>query len=192
MRPDAVDEEATGAWWWVRTISTALALMVALALLAVMVVVPRLGGGTPFTILTGSMVPSYPPGTLVVTRPVPIDEIGVGTPITYQLRSGEPTVVTHRVVSIGIGPDGQKQLTTQGDANNAPDEDPVSPEQVRGAVWYAVPWLGHLNNALTGRQHQLLVWVVAAGLLAYAGFMLTSAALDRGRGRRTRRDEVRR
>ncbi len=61
---------------------------------------PRLGGATPYTVLTSSMEPEYPPGTLVVVRPVPIEEIGIGDVITYQLESGEPTVVTHRVVGL--------------------------------------------------------------------------------------------
>ena len=61
------------------------------------IVVPALTHSTPYTILTSSMVPTYPPGTLVIVRPVAVDDIHIGTVVTYQLESGKPEVVTHRV-----------------------------------------------------------------------------------------------
>ena len=47
-----------------------LVILGAVAVLLVAVVVPRVAGATPYTVLTGSMAPAYPPGTLVVVRPV--------------------------------------------------------------------------------------------------------------------------
>ena len=61
-----------------------------LVLLTLAVLVPRVGGATPYTILTGSMEPGLPPGTLVVVKPVPADRIAIGSVITYQLDSGTP------------------------------------------------------------------------------------------------------
>ena len=129
-----------------------LALTVLLAMLVI--VVPLLAGAIPLTVLTGSMEPKLPPGTLVVVKPKPAEEIGVGEVITYQLRSGDPTVVTHRVVSVAYGSDGAPRFTTQGDANDAVDAAPVEPVQVKGAVWYAVPWIGRVGNAVDGRQRE--------------------------------------
>ena len=40
-----------------------------MAVLALTIVIPRLTGSTPYTVLTGSMVPTYPPGTLIVVKP---------------------------------------------------------------------------------------------------------------------------
>lgn len=183
-----VDEDNTdGAWSWVRRVVVWLVLLAAVAVLAVAVIVPRIAGATPYAVQTGSMQPTYPPGTLVVTRPVDNDEIGIGTPLTYQLESGESTVVTHRVVGVRLGDDGKSWFQTQGDANNAPDEDLVRPIQVRGEVWYDVPYLGYLNSVLNGAQHQLLVFVVAGGLVVYALFMFVSALRDRVRAREAAR-----
>src|SRR6478752_3117022 len=67
---------------------------------ALVIVVPAVTGSTPYTILTSSMEPGLPPGTLVVVKPINPDDIVIGTVVTYQLESGEPTVVTHRVVAI--------------------------------------------------------------------------------------------
>src|SRR4051794_850345 len=106
------------------TLRAVVASVVILAFSTVIVaavLVPRVAGATPYTILTGSMRPNMPPGTLVVIKPVPIKDITVGTVVTYQLRSGEPTVVTHRVVAVGTTLKGKRVFTTQGDANNVAD-----------------------------------------------------------------------
>ncbi|RYJ02767.1 MAG: signal peptidase I, partial [Actinomycetales bacterium] len=58
------------------------------AMLVVSVLVPRLAGATPYTVLTGSMRPTMPPGTLVVAKPVDPEALEVGDVVTVQLRSG--------------------------------------------------------------------------------------------------------
>lgn len=165
------------------TALTAVVLLAAAAILAVAVLVPRLAGATPYTVLTGSMQPAYPPGTMIVARPVTADDVALGTVITFQLTSGDPTVVTHRVVTIARKPDGDLRFQTKGDANDAPDPQWVRPEQVRGALWYAVPRLGYLSDLLTGEQRQRGVVVVAVVLLGYAALMAAGGARDRRRAR---------
>ncbi|WP_299058024.1 signal peptidase I [uncultured Nocardioides sp.] len=169
----------------------ARALGVSLLLLAgivvvVAVVVPRVTGSTPYTVLTGSMTPELPVGTLVVVRPVAPADIEIGTVLTYQLRSGEPEVVTHRVIGTRRGDDGRVFLT-QGDANPVPDAAPVLEQQVRGEVWYAVPWLGYVSQALAHEQRRLLTTVLAGGLGTYALVSFARAGASRRRDRPARR-----
>jgi len=153
------------------------------AVLLVAVVVPRATGAVPYHVQTGSMRPSLPPGTLVVVRPVDPDEIGIGTVITYQLVSGQPAVTTHRVTSVGINNvSGERIFRTKGDANDAVDPEPVRPVQVRGEVWYAVPYVGRTSDLVAGRT-QLPLLALVAGLLGYAAWMFTGAARDRRSGR---------
>jgi signal peptidase len=163
-----------------RTISWAV-IGAAAVLLAVALALPRLAGAHPYTILTGSMRPSLPPGTLVVTRPADPEDVGVGSVITYQLRSGEPAVVTHRVVAQGVDGSGQFVYWTKGDANSAVDAEPVLPVQVRGKLWYSVPYVGYVSQLLSGEQRQLLLDVLIGGLLMYAGSMFAGAVKDRCR-----------
>jgi signal peptidase len=163
-----------------------LVLLAAAAALAAAVAVPRLTGATPYAVSTGSMQPDYPPGTLVVVKPLPVDEIDRGDVVTYQLESGEAAVVTHRVVEVGTTLDGELQLTTQGDANDIPDAEPVQPVQVKGRLWYSVPYLGYVNNVVSGAERRIGVYVAVFGLLGYAAYMFVSAARDR---RRRRRDD---
>ena len=163
-----------------RVAAWALILVVGAAV-AVAVVVPRLGGATPYTILTGSMRPHLPPGTLVVVKPVDPADVGVGTVLTYQLESGRPDVVTHRVVEVGQDPDGEPRWHTRGDANGADDPEWVRPVQVKGRLWYSVPQLGRVNLWLTGPQRHLVELGVAALLLGYAVVMFIGSARDRVR-----------
>jgi signal peptidase len=178
-----------GVAGWVGQVIAWAVILFAVALIALAVAIPRLGGATPYTILTGSMQPHYPPGTLVVAKPVDPDRLKVGDVVTYQLHSGEPEVVTHRIVAVGRTLGGQLSFQTQGDANNAADDPWVMPIQIRGRLWYAVPYLGRLNVLFDGRQHQWLVYTAAAGLGGYAVVMFLGAARDRTRSRAAKRKE---
>ncbi|MCH1867560.1 signal peptidase I [Nocardioides sp. CFH 31398] len=150
------------------------------------VVVPRVTGSTPYTVLTGSMAPGLPVGTLVVVRPVSAEDVRIGTVLTYQLRSGQPEVVTHRVIGTRQGPDG-REFVTQGDANAVPDAEPVLEQQVRGEVWYSLPWVGRVSHALDPGQRRSVTAVLAGGLALYAGLSFGAAGLQARRGRRERR-----
>lgn len=143
------------------------------------VLVPRVGGATPYTILTGSMRPELPPGTLVVSRPVGPDEIGLGDVITYQRSSGKAEVVTHRVVAVSQGPDGKPRWRTQGDANPVPDTDWVRPVQLKGRLWYSVPLLGRVNLMISNDQRRTATVLVVVGLAGYALWMWVGAGRDR-------------
>lgn len=161
-----------------------LVILGILAILGIAVVIPRIAGAVPYTVLTGSMRPTMPPGTLVVVKPTPTEQIQPGMVVTYQLRSGEPTVVTHRVVGVTAGMDGSKAFITQGDANNVADAEPVLPVQIVGAKWYSVPWIGHLNALFTNKQRQTFTYVAAGALLIYAAYMLTTGVIDTRRRRK--------
>lgn len=157
---------------------------------ALVIVVPAVTGSTPYTILTSSMEPGLPPGTLVVVKPIDPDEIVIGTVVTYQLASGEPTVVTHRVLEIQgeTVAGGERQFITKGDANSAADEKPVKEVQLRGAVWYSVPWIGWINNLVNGDMRAVIIPIVAVVLFVYAGWMIASNLLEKRRKKRNAMD----
>ncbi len=167
-----------------------LAFMLLLA--ALVIVVPLATGSIPITVLTGSMQPKLPPGTLIVVKPAEISDIRVGDVITYQLRSGEPELVTHRVVERQALSTGEVRFITQGDANNAVDANPVREVQIRGKVWYSVPLLGWVNTWLTGERRATVVPILAGLLFVYAGWMIFSGIRDRKRKQeRQRQRELR-
>ncbi|MCP2031442.1 signal peptidase I [Okibacterium sp. HSC-33S16] len=147
------------------------------------VLVPRLTGSTPYTVLTGSMRPTMPPGTTVVVKPLAFSDIRVGDVITYQLRSGEPEVVTHRVIGINITGDGVR-LETQGDANPIPDEKLVREEQVRGKAWYWLPVIGYVTNGVTSDTRTWLAQGLGVALIGYAVVTVFLAVVRRKSGSR--------
>ncbi|GAB2665599.1 signal peptidase I [Prescottella soli] len=178
------EEQPTTVWWWVKSVVSWLLLIAMLSVLALTIVIPRLAGATPYTVLTSSMEPTYPPGTLIVVKPQDPASLRVDDAITFQWESGKPEVVTHRIVAVQYTSNGELRLTTQGDANSAPDPRPVVPEQVRGKIWYSVPYVGYVNNYITGKQRSVLLMVVVGGLLVYAVTMFVSAGRDKARKRR--------
>lgn len=151
---------------WLAILASGAAIMLA-------VVVPRLFGATPYTILTGSMTPAIKPGALVVVRPVDPSTVSVGDVVTVQLESGQNSMVTHRVAAIQYRADGQLQFITKGDANNVVDAEPRLPVQIRGDFWYQVPYLGYVSNAMTGTQRSWLGIIAIVALVGYAVWMYT-------------------
>ena len=153
-------------------------IAVAGAALAVGVVIPRLGGGVPYTVLSGSMSPTLERGSLVIVRPT--DDIGIGDIVTYQLNSGQRETVTHRVVGFHYSPStGEQRLVTRGDANHVDDEKMVRPVQVRGAYWYSVPHLGRVSVMATPDERQIGIYVLVGALLTYAAWQIVSSTRSR-------------
>ena len=162
-----------------------LTLMLAVAVLVVGL--PAVLGGSAMTVLTQSMEPGLPPGTLVVVKPTPVDEIALGDVITYQIRSGEAAVVSHRVIEKTYV-DGEVTFITQGDNNDLPDAEPVRPIQIQGTIWYSLPLLGWVNLLLTGQHRGVVLAVVAGGLFFYAAYSVVSSLRDRARARASEAD----
>lgn len=161
-------------------------LVVLCLVLLVTVAYPKAKGYVPLTILTGSMEPTYPAGSQVFVEPVEgaeqaEDEVTVGSTITFMPYPDDPTLVTHRVVEISYGTDGEPTYTTQGDANETPDETEVGPQQLRGVVRYHVPWVGHVATSMDSDRKGALGAVLAGSLFVYAGWNLVAAARERRR-----------
>lgn len=157
-------------------------LVLLLAVAVAVVGLPAALGGSAMTVLTKSMEPGLPPGTLVVVKPTPVDDIAVGDVITFQIRSGEAAVVSHRVIAKTYA-DGEVLFTTQGDNNPMPDAEQVRQVQVQGTVWYSLPLLGWANLLLTGQSRGIVLAVVAGALFLYALASTVGAARERIRRR---------
>lgn len=142
-------------------------LLLALLAAAVTIVVPRVAGAVPLTVLSGSMEPTLPVGALAVVRPVDTQDVRIGDVITFLPNPDDSTAVTHRVTAIQNHQDGTRTFTTQGDANSAPDA-PVADYQVRGRVWYSLPWLGYVSSAMNGEHREQVVYVAAGGFFVWA------------------------
>lgn len=164
-------------------VSTGLLLLVA-ALAVVLIVVPKATGSMPLTVLTQSMEPTLPPGTLLVVRPTAVDDIEVGDVVTYQIVSGQPAVISHRVVSVSSSSNGERTFVLKGDNNAKADPHLVTAAQIRGVVWYSIPEVGVVNQLVNGSRSWLIP-TVAGVLLAYGGVMITVGTVTAARRRRS-------
>ncbi|WP_104192483.1 signal peptidase I [Cryobacterium sp. Y82] len=170
-------------WSYLGFALSAVLLLLVVGLGVVLVVIPRATGATPLTVLTSSMEPGLPPGTLVIVRPVAAEALRLGDVVTYQMESGDARVVTHRIISIVSSSDGSRSFIVQGDNNSAPDDDPVLAEQIQGRLWYAVPYVGYVNNVVNGASRAWIIPVVTTAVFGYAGFMVAGGVLDHRRTR---------
>ena len=87
-----------------------------------------------FRVQTGSMIPKYNIGDVILVKEKDIDKIKVGDDVTYKGESGsvKGLLVTHRVIDIEEV-EGKKAFHTKGIANNL--EDPiVYGNQINGVV----------------------------------------------------------
>ncbi|ALG84084.1 signal peptidase I [Gordonia phthalatica] len=168
--PDETSAESKSTMYYVWQTVSWLLLAAAFAVLCATILVPKIGGAQPYTVLTGSMRPSYPPGTLIVVKRVNPNSLAVGDVVTYQIRSGDPEVVTHRIVETTTAPDGERRFITRGDANNTNDKPAVRPVQIRGKLWYSIPYLGFVNTWFTGVKRTVVVFVLAGLLFLYGAW----------------------
>lgn len=94
----------------------------------------------PTAIATGSMEPQIAVGDMVVVAAWQ-REPAVGDVVAYA-RDGK--TIVHRVTEVTEQAEGTAYIT-QGDANNAPDTDPVQPSQIEGKVIARIPALGWVS-----------------------------------------------
>lgn len=90
-----------------------------------------------YTVMSGSMEPTLPVGSLAWVVPADQEQLQEGDVIVYQ--RGE-TKIIHRIWK--IIPE-QKEIITKGDANERADATPVAFGQVQGRMVWHVPWLGY-------------------------------------------------
>ena len=86
------------------------------------------------TVLTGSMEPAIPVGSIVITKEKSSYEIE--DIISFQ---EEGAIITHRIISID-----RERYITKGDANNVADTEEVQQKQILGKVILTIPLLGYL------------------------------------------------
>ncbi len=154
-------------------------LVMVLAVAMLVIALPAIVHGSALTVLTNSMAPKFPPGTLIIIKPTPVDEIKVGDVLTYQITSGNPAVISHRVVKRSVNLEGETTFITKGDNNDLADPKPIRAVQVKGTLWYAIPYLGYVNNAVNGDTRPLVTPIIAGLLFAYAVYTVISSIASR-------------
>ena len=195
-------------------------LVVAMVFLAVALVGVRLVGLTPYTVLSGSMEPTYHVGSLIYVREIDPADVEVGMPITFVVNE-DLLVATHRVVEVQVETTAEKQVMdeTTGepmlDADGNPlttevpldepvyyyttkgddvDGSPVYYKNLVGTPVFTIPYLGYLSSWLQTREGTIMGVCIALVLLilTFMPDLLRSVGDEKPRKKRRRRRKKRR
>lgn len=137
----------------INILSILIILLAVLVLLNVVMTksgeVPNIMGYSLFRVMTGSMEPTIPIDSVIITHAVDPAEVQVGDLISYFSKdpSLNGSVNTHRVVDIQED-GGMIYYQTRGDANNANDLYPPSGKDLIGVVVFSSHFLGTLVRLL--------------------------------------------
>jgi signal peptidase len=131
-------------------------MVVLVVIFALLLIGSRLFGIQVYSVISGSMEPEFPVGSLIYVKKVEPSTIEVDDVITYVLPSETPS--THRVVRI----DEENQLFyTKGDANETEDGAPVHFKNLIGTPVFKIPYLGYVAYYI---QHPPGMYIaIAAG-----------------------------
>ena len=136
-----------------------------------------LGGYRIFVVATGSMIPKYQVGDVILVKETDTNKIQVGEDVTYRGETGSVNgiLVTHRVKDIEEI-DGQRVFHTQGIANNL--EDPVVyAHQINGVVQSKMYILSFICRLLNNKY--VFYFGAILPLSIYIGFRIFRERQDR-------------
>lgn len=151
------------------------ALLVVLVLFCLPLTVPRLMGYHIYSVVSGSMEPAIPVGSLVYIKDSAPEDMQVDEVIAFYGARDSNAIITHRVVENRVV---MGEFITKGDANQTEDMNPVSYDNFIGKVVLSVPVIGKLALMLTSLTGKM----IAVGVIGVALILeIISAVLDRKR-----------
>lgn len=138
-----------------------------------------------FTVVSGSMKPTYDIGDVLISKETDASKIKVGDTISYLGRAGSfrGKVITHKVVGIEKDENGKYVFRTKGTANLV--EDPlVYQDQLYGVVVYKVKLLS-LIYKIVSTKYGMLIFVIIP-LFYVIGSEILSFMLEKEEKRRSK------
>ena len=150
-------------------------ILIILIIVCIPLTVPKFLGYQLYTVVTGSMEPEIPVGSLVVIKESdPKDAQPEEVVAFYGVRDSE-AIVTHRVVENRVI---MGQLITKGDANATNDMNPVPYDNFIGTVKWSVPGVGIVAQVFTSFEGKM----AAGGMIGIALVLHAVSMLIDGSG----------
>ena len=148
---------------WNAVSTLIVAIIVALAILLVGV---RLVGLQVFTVLSGSMEPTYHVGSLIYVKDADYKELEVGDPVTFMLNKN--TVATHRIIEILVDENDPDTISffTKGDTNDTPDGNALHYKDIIGTPVFTIPYLGYVSHYIQNPPGTYIAITLAAIFVA--------------------------
>ena len=95
---DAQRQENIGTLWRRYSVLGGTVLLILVIVLCIPITVPRLFGYDIYTVISGSMEPAIPTGSLIYTKEIPPKEVKKEDVIAFYRGTDSGAIVTHRVV----------------------------------------------------------------------------------------------
>lgn len=127
-------------------------LLIILVLACIPLTIPKLFGYQVYTVVSGSMEPAIPTGSLVYIKNMEVEGVQPGDVIAFYGGRDSNAMITHRVVEKHSE---TGQFITKGDANLTEDMNPVEFDNFVGRVELSVPKLGMVAQCLTGYEGKI-------------------------------------
>ena len=134
-----------------RILGTIIVIMV--IFMCIPFVVPKVIGVNVYEVVTSSMAPELPVGSVVYVQTCKADEVKVGDIISFYVGTDEENIISHRVVEINVDEQGDFFFITKGDANSDIDSMQVDVKHFVGKVKFKInniSWLVRLFDTSTG------------------------------------------
>lgn len=125
---------------------TGIALIVLVIALCSLLVLPEFLGFRMYHVLSGSMEPEIPVGSLLYVREGQPEEVEAEDIIAFYSSVEDGGIITHRVVENNVV---SGLFHTKGDANEAEDPMPVDYDNYIGSVAFSLPYMGKALTVMT-------------------------------------------
>ena len=129
-----------------------------LVIVYVITVLPMLLNYHPLVVLSGSMEPTYKVGSLIYYKSR--NNYKENDPITFSLHNN---IGTHRIVKII-----DNEYTTKGDANESPDLETITIDNIKGKVCrISIPYIGYYLKYLNDNTYLVIIMlmIISADIL---------------------------
>ena len=115
-----------------------------------------------YTVLSGSMEPSYPVGSVIYVKDFDPDALWVGDVVTFEVEND--LVVTHRIVSVETTKDDPDTLyyRTKGDANDCEDAGLLTEDHIIGKPFFMIPKIGFIADFMHSNFGRMISIVLVA------------------------------
>ncbi len=125
-----------------------------------------LGGIRIFTVASGSMLPEYKIGDILISKKADAEDINVGDNVTYIGEKGslKGIIITHKVIEKNVKEDGV-HFVTKGTANVIEDPE-ISYKQVYGKVIYKSVLLSVFGKIMNNKLMYYLVFMLVAVVIS--------------------------
>lgn len=127
---------------------------------------PNIFGYEILTVLSGSMEPGIPTGSIIGVKPVTDrSNLQVGDVVTFRASERADMLITHRIIEIQ-GEGNSLSFITQGDNNDSPDTEPVTANNIVAKYEnIMIPYIGYVFAYSKTKMGIIFMMIVPGAIL---------------------------